>query len=91
MENRRAGATVSWDRQVPAKVATAPEARIDLFHGDAYFIGRVASCADPLVTSAGERWGVAHEVPSTLGKRERRLSGRREARGGTAVRFRGTV
>ena len=53
MENRRAGATVSWDRQVPAKVATAPESRIDLFHGDAYFIGRMAL----LVTSAGERWG----------------------------------
>jgi hypothetical protein len=46
-----AGATLSWDRQVPAKIASVPDVRVDLFHGDAYFIGRVASGADPLVVA----------------------------------------
>jgi hypothetical protein len=65
-EYRRAGATLSWERQVPVKVAANPESRVSLFHGDAYFIGRVASGADPLV-AAGGTGRVAHEVPSTPG------------------------
>ena len=67
-EYRRAGATLSWDRQVPVTVSSVPSACVNLFHGDAYFIGRVASGADPLVAAGtGEKWRVAHEVPSTLG------------------------